>query len=139
MPPTLTFAERLRSLFGARDQLGLELVMTANALAAAGIAVLLSLTMGLGVGGLCVAAVGAFVLLTACLLYRPTTWIAAVAGSLTLAITPAVGLAMLTEDLPGGRWPGGVAGAVAGFAFGLWVYRGVARAVIAAHPKHHEE
>src|SRR5689334_21484446 len=102
MNPSLV--TRLRALLGSKDELGLELVMTANGLAAAGVAVLAAFRMQTGFAAACAIAVGAFVLLTACLLSRYTVWIAAVLGSLTLAIAPGAALAVATDHLWDTPW-----------------------------------
>jgi prepilin signal peptidase PulO-like enzyme (type II secretory pathway) len=114
--------KRLRSLFGTDDQAGLELVMTANGLAAVGVGILVALTLPVTFGGLCLAALVTFVLLTACLLSPYTVWIAAVLGSLTLAVTPAAALGLATEDLPGGHWGGAILGALLGLGAGFKIY-----------------
>jgi hypothetical protein len=124
-----SLGKRLRSLFGTDDQSGLELVMTANAFGAAGVGILIALTLPVDFGGLCLAALATFVLLTACLLSPYTVWIAAVLGSLTLAVTPAVALALATEHLPGGHWGGAIVGALLGFGAGLRIYWGLSKRV----------
>lgn len=114
--------QRIRALFGNEDKLGIELVMTANFFAAASVGVVTGLMLKGTFATICAIAGATFVLLTACLLSRYSVWIAAILGSLTLAVGPAVALGLATESLPGGHWGGGVLGATIGLAAGIKSY-----------------
>lgn len=73
-------------------------------------------------GIICALAAATFLVLTGCLLSRYTVWIAAILGSATLAVTPAVALGLATESLPGGHWGGASVGALLGLAAGFRAY-----------------
>jgi len=113
---------RIRALFGSKDQPGLELVMAANGIATLAIVVFLWLQLGLTVGWIALSLPVVFGLLTACLLSRYTFWIAAVLGSLGMAVVPAFLLAAALDHVPQGRWIGAAAGGLGGFALGMWTY-----------------
>jgi hypothetical protein len=118
---------RVRALFGAKDQGGLELVMAANGIATLAIVGFFWLQLGLTVGWIAVSLPVVFGLLTACLLSRYTVWIAAVLGSLGIAVVPALLLAAALDHMPQGRWIGAAIGGLGGFAAGMWTYLRVAR------------
>jgi len=120
---------RIRALFGTKDQPGLELVMAANGIATLAIVAFFWLQIGLTVGWIAVLLPVVFGLLTACLLSRYTVWIAAILGSLGIAVVPAFLLAAALDHVPSGRWIGAAIGGLGGFAAGLWTYlRVVSRA-----------
>jgi len=119
-------ARRLRALFGTKDQPGLELVMVANGIATLAIVGFAWLRLGLTAGWIAASLPVVFGLLTACLLSRYTIWIAAILGSLGLAVVPAFLLAVALDHVPQGRWIGAAIGGLGGFAAGLWTYRRVA-------------
>lgn len=119
-------SRRVRALFGTKDQPGLELVMVANGIATLAIVGFAWLRLGLTVGWIAASLPVVFGLLTACLLSRYTLWIAAILGSLGLAVVPAFLLAAALDHLPHGGWIGAAIGGVGGFAVGLWTYLRVA-------------
>ena len=120
---------RIRAVLGTKDQPGLELVMAANGIATLAIVGFFWLQIGLTVGWIAVLLPGAFGLLTACLLSRYTVWIAAILGSLGIAVVPAFLLAAALDHVPSGRWIGAAIGGLGGFAAGMWTYlRVVSRA-----------
>jgi hypothetical protein len=115
-------SRRIRALFGTKDQPGLELVMGANGIATLAIVGFFWLQLGLTVGGIAVSLPVVFGLLTACLLSRYTVWIAAILGSLGIAVLPAVLLAAALDHLPHGRAAGAAIGGLGAFAAGMWTY-----------------
>ena len=117
---------RVRALFGTKDQPGLELVMAANGIATLAIVGFFWLQLGLTVGWIAVSLPLVFGLLTACLLSRYTLWIAAILGSLGIAVVPAFLLAAALDHVPHGTWIGAALGGLAGFGAGLWTYLRVA-------------
>ena len=117
---------RIRALFGTKDHSGLELVMMANGIATLAIVGFLWLRLGLTVGWIAGSLPVVFALLTACLLSRATVWIAAILGSLGIAVIPAFLLAAALDHVPNGRWIGAAAGGLGGFAAGMWTYLRVA-------------
>jgi hypothetical protein len=125
MVPTL--GDRLKALFAAKDELGLELVMTANGLAAVGIGAMAWLQFGLSIGWAAGVVVAGFVLLTACLLFRSTAWVAAGIGGLTIAASTGLLAFTLVHGGRQGRLIAGAVGALAGLAVAIWTYAGVGR------------
>ena len=119
-------ARRIRALFGTKDQSGLELVVVANGIATLAIVGFLWLRLGPTVGWIAVSLPVVFALLTACLLSRTTVWIAAILGSLGIAVIPAFLLAAALDHVPHGRWIGAATGGLGGFAAGMWTYLRVA-------------
>lgn len=120
MPGELT--RRIRALFRTKDQPGLELVMAANGIATVAIVGFFWLKVGLTMGWIVVSLPLVFGLLTACLLSRYTIWIAAILGSLGLAVVPAFLLGAALDQVPQGRWIGAGIGGLVGFGAGLWTY-----------------
>lgn len=125
-----SFVQRLRALFRTRDEAGLELVVTANAFAAVAIGVVAVFKLDGGVGAFCATVGGVFLVLTVCLLSRPTVWVAAILGSLTLTLAPAWALAWAAESLLGQPWPGAILGALLGFGGGICVYWRVTKQLV---------
>jgi hypothetical protein len=121
------FLRRIRELFGSKDQSGLELVIAANAVAATAVVALGWLQFGLTLPWIAVLVPTVFALLTTCLLFRHTIWIAACLGSIAIATMPALLLASAMEHVPYGRWLGGTLGAIAGLALGVWTYARIGR------------
>jgi hypothetical protein len=118
---------RVRALFTSQDELSIELVMTANGVAALAVAVIVWFQFGLAVPGLAVTVVGAFLVLFACLLFRHTVWIAAGLGGLALATSGALVLGSLMDGLPHGRLLGSGLGVAGGLAVAFSTYRQVGR------------
>jgi hypothetical protein len=99
--------------------------MMANGLATLAIVGFFWLQLGLTVGWIALSLPVVFGLLTACLLSRYTVWIAAILGSLGIAVVPAFLLAGALDHVPHGRWIGAAVGGLGGFGAGLWSYRRV--------------
>lgn len=78
---------RLRQLLTSRDDVSMELVMTANGLAALGVAGIAWLRLGLPPGWSAAVALLAFLILGACLLFRSSAWLALVFGSISIGAT----------------------------------------------------
>jgi hypothetical protein len=96
--------------------------MAANAVATLAIVGFFWLQLGLTVGGIAASLPVVFGLLTACLLSRYTVWIAAILGSLGIAVLPALLLAAALDHVPHGRAAGAAIGGLGGFAAGMWTY-----------------
>src|SRR5687768_13874715 len=105
---------RLRALFVTDDDSSVELVMTANGVASLALAALAWLQLDWPFSWSIAVVPAAFVGLTACLLFRPTVWIAAVLGGLTLAASSALLLAAVMSRLPHGHWLGAGLGGAGG-------------------------
>jgi hypothetical protein len=125
MPVDLT--KRIVALFRSDDESSLELVMTANGIAALGLALLAWLRFELPLSWAAAVVPVTFVLLTACLLFRQTLWIAAALGSIVIAVSAAFMLAGLMSGIPYGTWLGGGLGSLGGLAVAGWTYARVGR------------
>lgn len=130
---------RIRALFTNDDQIGLELVMAANGFASLGIVGFLWLQLGLTLGWMAVSLPVVFGLLTACLVSRYTVWIAALLGSLGIAVAPAFLLAGALDHGPYGRWIGAACGGLGAFAGGFWTYLRVAPRALVPRDRVHDE
>src|SRR5262245_50773086 len=107
---------RIRALFAFGDHASMELVMTANALAAIAVAAIAWLKVQLAFGLAAALVPAVFVLLTGCLLSPYTVWISAVLGGLAMSIAPAFVVGALAEKIhPTGLSVGLVLGFLVGF------------------------
>lgn len=127
MPMGSELCRRLQNVFRSKDDAAIELVMFGNGVAAilvAGVAALSGLTSSLAAGLVPLV----FVILTACLLSRYTVWIAALLGSVIMALSFAVLLAgALVDNVPHGSLIGALIGGLGGFSIGFVIYYRVAR------------
>jgi hypothetical protein len=124
---SMELGRRIRALFTAKDELSIELVMTANGVAALAIAVVAWFQFGLTVPWLAAIVIGAFLALFACLLFRHTVWIAAGLGGLALATSGALVFGSLMQGLPYGRVLGNGVGVFGGLAVAYMTYARVGK------------
>ena len=121
---------RARALFTARDDTGVELVMTANGLASIGAGVAAALELGLTVPMSAAVVALVFVLLGACLLSRWAVWIAALLGGVIMGGASGLLLAAIAGSLLHlSPWVGGGPGFLLGLGFMIWTYRGLSRSI----------
>jgi len=123
----LELSKRIGVLFRSNDESSVELVMAANSIVAVALAALTWLKLGLPFPWAVAVVPAAFVLLTACLLFRYTLWIPAVLGSITIAISAGLLGASLMSGVSHGTWIGGAIGGLGGLAVAGWTYAHVGR------------
>jgi hypothetical protein len=120
---------RLHNLLFARPDSGIEYVLGSNGLGSVALGVCLWLKLDLDPVWALVFVAASFVLLTGCLLYRPTVFIAAALGA---AINAGIGgfvLGAMSENLhPLAPWVVGPLAAAGIAAATIWAYVSVARA-----------
>lgn len=114
-------ARARRIVLGDRDTA--ELVAFGNAYAAVGAGLGAVMRWELSLASAALVTLAAFLILCACLLYRPTIWIAALAGGSAVVVGPTLLLASLgfrLHRLAG--WPAAIIGLVLGLGFALRSY-----------------
>jgi hypothetical protein len=125
-------AKRIRALFRSNDESSVELVMTANGVASLALSALAWLEFSMPLVWAAALVAGVFLLLTGCLLFRYSIWIAASIGSVTIAAAVGFLGARLMSGVLHGTWIGGALGAVGGLAIAVWTYGRVGRIARAA-------
>jgi hypothetical protein len=119
---------RIRAFFGTDEEAGIELVMAANGYASIALGAMGWLLLELPLGWMVALVPVLFLAFGACLLFRVTTWIPAVLGSVVIGATSALLIAGPAIGSPG-WWLRGGLGAGGGLAVGVWTYWRVGRVV----------
>jgi hypothetical protein len=100
-----------------------ELVVFGNAYAAVAVGLCALLRWEISFTAAALVTAAAFLILCACLLFRPTIWIAALLGGSAAAVAPTLLLASLGFRVHRlGGWPGAALGLVLGLSFAFRSY-----------------